>query len=331
MSNMETLAGMCNLPGDGAPFSLKPESRVLIAGGGGGYDFVCGLPIGLALKRVGCHVRFASYSFTKLKFVSNCEWLGESICEVTESSTIPDKGYFPEGAFAGWWSEEFNESCPVICFPQVGIKSLRAAYNVLIDKYSLDAIIVIDGGVDGIMRGDEYDLASPSMDSISIIAAAQSNVARKIFAFTAFGSEGLKGEVSHAQVLARVADLVRTRNMIGVTAFPANGKEGDCFVRAVDSIYQLAKKEHQSNIVSSIISAMSGRFGWTSVNSKTEERQIWVSPLSMLYWFFDLSAVARMKLYYEAVKESDSVQEVNAEIERLRGGSKLGTREQIPI
>ncbi len=32
--------------------------------------------------------------------------------------------------------------------------------------------MIVDGGVDGIFRGDEYDLGTPSMDSISIISSS---------------------------------------------------------------------------------------------------------------------------------------------------------------
>lgn len=48
------------------PLPIPPQSTVLVAGAGGGFDFLCGLPIVLELEAAGHTVHIANYSFTNL-------------------------------------------------------------------------------------------------------------------------------------------------------------------------------------------------------------------------------------------------------------------------
>lgn len=88
--------------------------------------------------------------------------------------------------------------------------------------------------------------------------------------------------------------------------------------------------EKHSNIVSSIIKAMSGNFGDTLVNEKATS-PIWVSALTNMYWFFDLDAVAKMKLFYNDVLQTETVEEVANVIELIRETKKSCIRSNIPI
>lgn len=293
------------------PFEIPPNSKVLIAGAGGGYDFLCGLPIALELQKQGHLIFFSNYSFTDLKAVQNAEWLEEGLLKVSFDSKVKSTGYFPESKLSQWFKVEFNVDIPVFCYSNIGIKSLTTLFNYLCQKYFLTHLIIIDGGVDGIFRGDEYDLGTPSMDSISIISGSLSSFPNKIYSFSAFGTEGIKHEISHAQVLMRVSDLIKQEKMIGVSSLIKGSYSGEKFMRAVRFIYQNSSREHESNIVSSIISSIQGAFGETAVNSKTQERTIWVSPLTSLFWFFNLDAVAKMKLFYEDSLTTDTVEEVS--------------------
>ena len=58
------------------PFELRPGSRVLICGAGGGWDFVCGLPIALELEARGHRAHLLSYSFTDLDAIEGASWQG---------------------------------------------------------------------------------------------------------------------------------------------------------------------------------------------------------------------------------------------------------------
>jgi hypothetical protein len=46
------------------PFDLPPGCKVLLVGAGGGFDFVCGLPVAFELEARGHTVHLANYSFS---------------------------------------------------------------------------------------------------------------------------------------------------------------------------------------------------------------------------------------------------------------------------
>ena len=64
----------------------------------------------------------------------------------------------------------------------------------------------VDGGVDGLFLGHEFDMASPSMDVISLTAGSLLGC-RGYFVTTAFGTEGREHSVRHHDVLQRMAEL----------------------------------------------------------------------------------------------------------------------------
>jgi hypothetical protein len=74
------------------PVSLKPEANILIAGAGGGFDFLCGLPLAVALSSEGHNVFFSNYTFINLNKV-NCGYLGKAAVIDARSST--EETYFP--------------------------------------------------------------------------------------------------------------------------------------------------------------------------------------------------------------------------------------------
>ncbi len=314
------------------PFEEIPKnSNILIAGAGGGFDFLCGLPVGLELMKRGNKVSFASYSSSNLSRVKNAGWLTETILEVTPDSYMEECGYFPELFFTKWFKEKKNKDMPVYCFPRSGIKSLHRAYDFLADYLSLSELYVIDGGVDGIFTGTEYDLGTPSIDSISIIAASLLEIKKKYFVMTAFGTEGYNKTVSHTDVLERVSDLIAKDKFLGVSSLLKNDKTGEDFIEGANYIFNHMAPEARSTIVSSIINAMKGSFGDREVNLKTRNSPVWLSPLTTFYWFFELPAVAKMKIFYEEVLNTDSVSDVSEIIHKLHSSYDNKKRRNIPV
>lgn len=312
------------------PFDLPPSSSVLIAGAGGGYDFLCGLPIALELESRGHKTHIASYSFTNLKLIKSGKWHGEHLIEIKANSTLTEGSYFPEVHLARWYKDR-GEDKSIWCLSKMGVKPTLESYNHLIKTLGIDVVICVDGGVDGIFRGDEYDMGTPSMDSISVIATSLCNARDKIYTCTAFGAEGAEGSVSHAQVLNRIANLIRKNAMLGVGMLLKNMPEVSAFLDAVHYIFRPSAPLQRSTIISSILASIEGAYGYTSVNEKTMERPPWLSPLTLIMWYFQAEAVARMKYFYEDAKNSETVEEVAKAIEQVRRKLELEKRENIPI
>lgn len=311
------------------PIIIK-NKNVLIAGAGGGYDVFCGVPLARELIKSGNKIIFANYSFTNLSMVRNCEKLGEKCVLINENSELEEGDYFPEYLLAKWLRENNIKDRGIYCYSNIGVKSLKDIFKQIAKREKIDAVFIVDGGCDGIFRGDEYDLGTPSMDSISIIAASLLGMKDSYYIFTAFGSEGVNKKISHAEVLKRISDLIKGDAFLGCCSLVNVDKVTKEFDNCIEYVYRNVSEQRKSNILSSIQHAYHGSFGDIEVNEKSSHSPIWVSPLTSIYWFLKLEETAKMKLFYRDCINTDSVSEVADSIEKYRK-SKPYEKERIPI
>lgn len=311
------------------PISWKGK-RVLIAGAGGGYDVYTGIPIAIELVAAGNEVFFANYSFTYLKNVSGGAWITDDCVRVDRRSTLTEGGYFPEMHLARWLAQWGRCLPQVYCYSQVGVKQTRAALEAIRSLHQIDAVLVVDGGCDGVFRGDEYDLATPSMDSISIVAASLVGWESSYYVLTAFGTEGVDHGVSHAEALHRISDLNARGAWAGVCALVNSDPTAQQFAAGVRDAYQAMSFRKESIVVNSILAAAEGKFGYQPVTDRAVQSPVWVSPLTSMFWFLDLGAVARQKLFYRDILDSADVVSVAAAIEKHRPAPGAN-RPSIPI
>lgn len=138
---------------------LKSAERILVAGAGGGFDVYAGLPVALALRAAGKEVHLANLSFSHLHGLGADVWLAPDVAEIR-----PDTGsaepYFPERTLARWLRLHRLPDT-VWAFASVGVQPLRDAYRALTRHLGIDAILLVDGGTDILMRGDEAGLGTP--------------------------------------------------------------------------------------------------------------------------------------------------------------------------
>lgn len=313
------------------PLSVSSGDRVLLLGVGGGFDVLCTLPIAVALRAQGCQIHLASYSTTDFSRVQAPAPAQRNLMRIDQSMHLSTGGHFSEDMVARWASSFFGVETPVWCFTRPGVQSMSAGLAWLVQSLAIDAIVLVDGGVDGLFIGDEHDTATPSMDAVSIIAAWSLKHPRTLYSFTAFGTEGVGYEVRHADALRRIAELVGRGAMLGVSALLRGGPPGDEFRAALGAIGGEIDPLRRSIINASILAAMDGRFGETHLTPRTDHAPVWVSPLTLLYWFFDLNAVAETKPYLHEVLATDDVADVAAAIARFRTAGGVRRREDIPI
>jgi hypothetical protein len=298
------------------------RKKVLVSGAGGGFDVVAGLGIALALREQGHEVHLGNLSFTKLGAVKGGEWLDDVVLRVDDRCS-PADSYAPEVWLSEWWQG------PVHCFRVAGCRQLTAGYRLLAERLGLDGIVLVDGGVDAFLRGDEFSLGTPTWDHLSLAAASSLELPLKVAACVGFGAEQ-RDKICHAQALHRFADLTREGAFLGVESLIARTKIGRLWGEAVDHIHARQGPLKQSVVVDSIRAAMRGEYGEMSVNARTQQTPLWISPLMALCWYFDLDAVARAKPYLAALRETETVEEgsrlINDYNERHRT-----PRESIPI
>jgi hypothetical protein len=192
----------------------------------------------------------------------------------------------------------------------------------------LDAIVLVDGGTDILLRGDEAGLGTPEEDMTSLAAVNGVNVSVRIVMCVGFGIDAYHG-VCHANWLENVAELSREGALLGATALLKSMPEVQRYIDAVNAA-EAATPQRPSIVNGSIASAIEGHFGDHHRSSRTQSSQLFINPLMTILWSFDLPAVARRNLYLESLRNTESIWEVQAAIQRFRRGVKVRAREDIP-
>jgi hypothetical protein len=172
------------------PFLEQLESckNVLIAGMGGGFDLFCGLPIYFDLLNRGYTVHLASYSFSEINLIQQAIQLTDSLVGITADSEC-QLPYFPEGYLARWFREYQKQAMTIWCFEKTGVRPLIDNYKTWIEHLNIDGILLVDGGVDSLLRGDEAQIGTVLEDTISLIAVSElKNIPVRFMACLGFGA-----------------------------------------------------------------------------------------------------------------------------------------------
>jgi hypothetical protein len=279
--------------------------HILIAGMGGGFDVFCGLPLYFELRSQGKDVHLANFSFSLLTGLEDHVKLGENIIGVhaDHKSWYP---YFPELYLAQWFREKRGEEITIWSFPKTGARLLAESYKALIRHLKIDGIILVDGGVDSLLRGDETQIGTLLEDSISLCAVNElKEVPVRLIAYLGLGSEL---DITYAQVFENIAALTKNGNFWGSCSLL---KEMEAYQLYEDALLYVQDRPGQepSVINSSVISAVQGEFGNHRLTHKTRGSKLWISPLMPVYWFFNLKGVAYRNLLLPELRYSDTMDE----------------------
>ena len=294
-------------------------SSVLIAGAGGGFDVFCGLPLLFWLRTHGVEVVLGNLSFTDLDSVAE-PWLAPAVKRVAANSRS-DQTYFPEKHLTRWFAEQGEERV-VYCFSRTGVRFLRSAYEEIMERHEVDAVVLADGGTDSLLRGDEDRLGTPHEDMLSIAAVHGLDVETKILVSVGFGVDAYHG-VCHAHVLESIAALMGARGYLGSLGLVSEMPEVRAFLEAL-SFVCAAPGQRPSIVNASIAAALEGKFGNIDPTGRTRGDTFWLNPLMSLMWFFDVQAVARHSLYLPLLEGTETFSDVKTALLEFR----LSTRER---
>lgn len=309
--------------------ALKDSETILLAGAGGGFDIFSGIPLYFNLKRQGKTVILANFSFT---------WLDETTAEKVfpycyqvkaSDQDLSGRNYFPEKYLQQWFAFE-GEQAMLYAFERTGVKPLRDAYKYLIKKHQIDTIVLVDGGTDSLMFGDEEGLGTPQEDVCSMAAVYRSGIKKQFLVSIGFGIDHFHG-VSHFRFLENVATLARDQGYLGLFQVLQEMPEAQQYQSAV--AYANDKMFGKESIVSSsIVSALEGHYGNHHSTRRTKGSTLWINPLMTIYWCFDLRAVVRRITYYDYIKEVNTIGEFNEGLSRYRNSlTEKRAKKQLPI
>ncbi len=280
--------------------------NLLIAGMGGGFDVFSGLPLYFALRGQGRTVHLANLSFSELDALPDPVRLSPSLFGIRfdHDEFYP---YFPELYLAQWFKEHRGEDVTIWCFKSTGVGPLRESYKTLIKHLAIDGIVLVDGGMDSLTRGDESELGTLAEDATSLCAMSElSEVPIRILVCTALGVEQ---DLGHAHVLENIAGITREGGFLGCCGLAPAMAAFQAFEEAV--LYVQGKRHHNSSVInSSIISAVRGHYGDYHLTEKTKGSRLWISPLMTLYWFFDLQTVAGQNLLLPDLRDTCTTRDV---------------------
>lgn len=307
---------------------IQNAKHILLAGAGGGFDIYCGLPLYFDLLEMGKEVHLANLSFADIHS-SDGKAINDFAVEVRANSRGKES-YFPELHLARWLANQGLQTS-IYAFDTTGVQPLKASYEVLIEKLNLDAIVLIDGGTDSLMRGDEADLGTPQEDAASIAAVSLlgTHVAKYLVCL-GFGVDTHHG-VAHYEVLQAIADLTRSGDYLGAWSItpemPSVARYREAFQYTVQKM-----PTHPSIVSASILDGIFGEFGNFHRTERTAGSELFIYPLMGLYWAFNLEGIAKRNLYLEHIRNTQTAWEVRAAIEVFRSNlATIKTWKGLPL
>ena len=282
--------------------------NILLAGAGGGWDIFGGLPL-LYEWRGTCKIVLANFSARVEGF------------DVRLATAADD----PEGKLAD------ALGVPVYVFGKAGFRTLKAGYEKLLKEHDIDTIVLVDGGVDSLMRGDEEGCGTVFQDTISVGVVDSLDVPTKILACVGFGTETEEG-VCHYRALENIAALTKDGGFLGACALTANMEAFQYYEEICGKV--AAQTKSQSHVHSRIIPAVHGEFGqYGDIFDILSDMPPFVSPLAPIFWFFDVGAVARRNVLISAFAETETFAQVDAIHKEMFPALKAKTRKNriIPL
>ena len=273
-----------------------------------------GLPLAIALWDTGVDVHLANLSFSQLGLLDRDARTAENVAAVTPDTAGPHD-YFPERTLARWLAAHQLPST-VHAFPKIGVQPLRAAYRHLVERLAVDAVVLVDGGTDILLRGDEAGLGTPVEDLTSLAAASGLDLPVKLVTCLGFGIDAYHG-VNHAQVLENLATLDRAGGYLGALSIPGTSREAILYRDAVAHA-QTATPLRPSIVNGQIAAATRGAFGDVQFTHRTGNSVLFVNPLMAIYFTADLDKLAARCLYLDRIEATHGMRQVAGRIEAFR-------------
>jgi len=303
---------------------ISDAKSVLIVGAGGGFDVFAGLPLYFALRASGVRVHLANLSFSFRHGPLLGRELSKNVVGVTASSR-GNEYYFPEGYLAQWLSRKRMDET-IYCIRPTAVQDVVASYELLRKELQYDMMVLVDGGVDSLMSGDESRIGAPLEDMISLSAALQLPVKKQILCL----GYGAETDVCHLYALETISRLIKSGAFLGGLMLSPEMPEMKMFREATEFVF-FEMRGYESVICSSIISAMEGYFGDHHRTRRTIGSELWINPLMLLYLAFDVAKVAENVLYFDSLASCRTIEEVRKAIMEFRAKTPIRQLPSFPI
>ena len=269
----------------------------------------------------------ANLSFTSFSTFTP-HFLAPALVQVTPEVNVSSGEYFPEYYLSRWLHTQ-GEPSAIYAIKKQGVQPVLAAYRALQEHLQLDTIILVDGGTDALMRGDESDLGTPHEDTVSLTAVNELRGVKSYMVSLGFGIDAFHG-VSHWNVLEATAELTRVGAYLGSFSLTPEMRPVQLYQDACEAVFEQMPR-YVSIVNSSILSAIHGHYGDHHFTERTQGSELWINPLMSQYWCYELGAVAARLHYREKLLDTLSMSDVDRVIHSYRMGIEPRERWGLPI
>ncbi len=316
--------------------------RVFLAGCGGGFDFVHGMLLYPALRALGKEVVVGSYSFGDPGAIGGEAPVvfsqGDAVVKRVTATSTPDPHYAPEVHLCRFLDERYPGSTPHFVYAyyarDFSVPLLSAFYRQVVRDHSVDAVVVVDGGSDSLMRGDEEGLGDPVEDCVSVTTLADLEApAVRLLVTVGLGCDR-HNEIADAASLRAIAELTRAGGFLGALSLEPAHASVRFYRDCLDAIYR--HQSFRSVVAGSIVAASDGFYGTGDVPEVLRERvaagQLFLWPLMAVLWGFDPRTVAERSLLSAWIRDAQTCGECYRAVRKGRAGIAPSLRgpEELP-
>ena len=244
----------------------------------------------------------------RVRELVDAEPLNEAVALAGPDTRTADGAVFAESRVAGVRDER-----TLLVDPSEGPASVGAALADAAARLECDLVLLVDVGGDVLAHGDEPGLASPLCDAV-MLAAAEPLVAAGVTAVGGVFGAGCDGELTVAEVLARLAGVAAAGALLG--AWGLTPAAADRLEEAVAAVPTEASAQ--------ALLCARGALGTAEIRGgrRTVER----SPVGAVTFYFDAAAaLAAAAPLARAVRSATDLEEAN---DRLHA---VGVRTELDL
>ncbi|MBN9420535.1 hypothetical protein ABS71_02780 [bacterium SCN 62-11] len=265
---------------------LEACRRILLVAAGGRSDLLASVPLAQLLGARGQQV-FLAAPLSGRKY--------------TRCKEVPPRGKAFENRLAALLER------PLFAFAPEGTLPRLEVYRDLVERVSADGLVLVEAGVETLLRGDEPSLGTAADDLVSLAAARQLDLPVKMLANLGFGFDLGKG-LCHAYTLEAIAELSRGGGFWGsFSLLPGQS--------AFALLLEAARLLAPSHPFQQLMQGLAGEFGG----------EHYLNPLMNQVWCFDLEQVARRCRPLEWLEEKITALDVHRALTNY-----LSVREERP-
>lgn len=286
---------------------LKKSKNVLILGVGGGFDIFSGLPIYFTLEKMGINLHLANFTNSNWENMNNYADIipMASSCVGVTGNIKQSSNNFPELFLASWFKEIKQKDVNIWAFKrEQNVSEYSNSLNILVKHLSIDAILLVDGGVDSIMTGEEDGSGKMIEDTLTLAAVKNVDIPTKILACIGFGSE-LEDNISHYLALQNISTIIKQGGFYGTCSLVDYMSSFKDYKEACIHVFN--QPNHKKNdIQTKIIPSCEGEFGDYHMYPEEKKMDVFLSPLTSMYWFFNAEAAIYNNKIIEAIEDKET-------------------------